>query len=71
MEQVVDLRGLIRRIGWVIKILEAQVGHFILGCKCPVSPGIVVEEDLSGELPVKFSLKYLSIPATEMDNTPL
>ena len=27
----------IRRIGWVIKTLEAQVGHYPLGCKWPVS----------------------------------
>jgi hypothetical protein len=36
-EQVVVRRGQIRRIGWVIKKLEAQVGQFLLGCKCPVS----------------------------------
>jgi hypothetical protein len=28
----------------VIKTLEAQVGQFLLGCKCPVSRGIVVQE---------------------------
>ena len=43
--------GQIHRIGWVIKTLEAQVGQFLLGCKCPVSRGIVVqEEDLLGGL---------------------
>jgi hypothetical protein len=26
-----------RTIGWVIKKLEAQVGQFLLGCKCPVA----------------------------------
>jgi len=41
-EQVVVQQGQIRRIGWVIKTLEAQVGQFLLGCKCPVSRGIVV-----------------------------
>jgi len=41
---VVVRRGQIRRIGWVIKTLEAQVGQFLLGCKCPVSRGIVVQE---------------------------
>ena len=52
-EQVVVRWGQIRRIGWVIKILEAQVGQFLLGCKCPVSRGIVVQEqDLLGDLPV-------------------
>ena len=30
-EQVVFRRGQIRRIGWVIKTLEAQVGQFLLG----------------------------------------
>ena len=25
------------RTGWVIKKLKAQVGQFLLGCKCPVS----------------------------------
>ena len=43
-EQMVVQWGQIRRIGWVIKTLEAQVGQFILGCKCPVSRGIVVQE---------------------------
>ena len=43
-EQVVVRRGQIRRIGWVIKTLEAKVGQFILGCKCLVSRGIVVQE---------------------------
>jgi len=43
-EQVVVRRGQIRRIWWVIKTLEAQLGQFLLGCKCPVSRGIVVQE---------------------------
>jgi len=43
-EQVVVRRDQIRRIGWVIKTLEAQVGQFLLGCKCPVSRAIVVQE---------------------------
>jgi hypothetical protein len=38
-EQVVVQCGQIRRIGWVIKTLEAQVGQFLLGCKCPFEPG--------------------------------
>ena len=42
-EQVVVRRGQIRRIGWVIKTLEDQVGQFLLGCMCPVSRGIVVQ----------------------------
>ena len=32
-EQVVVRRGQIRRIGWVIKTLEAQVGQFLLSCR--------------------------------------
>ena len=43
-EQVVVRRGQIRRRGWVIKTLKAQVGQFLLGCKCPVCRGIVVQE---------------------------
>jgi len=30
--------------GCVIKTLETQAGQFLLGCKCPVSRGIVVQE---------------------------
>jgi len=43
-EKVVVRRGQIRRIGWVIKTLEAQLGQLLLGCKCLVSRGIVVQE---------------------------
>ena len=57
-EQAVARRGQIRRIGWVIKTLEAQVGQFLLGFKCPVSRGIVVQEqDPLGELPAAFFLQ--------------
>jgi len=57
-EQVVVRRGKIRRIGWVIKKLEAQVGLFLLGCKCEVSRCIVVrEQDQLGELPATFFLQ--------------
>ena len=57
-EQVVVRRGQIRRIGWVIKTLEAQVGQFLVGCKCPVSRGIVVQEqDPLGDLPAAFFLQ--------------
>jgi len=39
----------------VIKTLEAQVGQFLLGCKCPLSRGIVVQEqDPLGELLAAF-----------------
>ena len=51
-EQVVVRRGQIRRIWWVIKTLEAQIGQFLLGCKCPVNHGIVVQEQHPlGDLP--------------------
>jgi len=44
--------------GWVIKTLEAQVGQFLLGCKCLVSWGIVMQEqDHFGDLPKAFSLQ--------------
>jgi len=57
-EQVVVRRGRIRRIGWVIKTLGAQVGQFLLGCKCPVSRDIVVQEqDHLGDFPDAFFLQ--------------
>ena len=56
-EQVVVRRGLIRRIGWVIKTLEAQVGQILLGCKCRVSRGIIVQEQRPLDLPVAFFLQ--------------
>jgi len=41
----------------MIKKMEAQVGQFLLGCMCPVSRGIVVqEEDYLGDLPASFLL---------------
>ena len=59
-EQVVVRRGQIRRIGWVIKTLEAQVDQFLLGYKCPVSRGIVVQEqDTLGELTAAFFLQNI------------
>ena len=66
-EQVVVRRGQIRRIGWMIKILEAQVGQFLLGCKCPVSRGIVVkEQDPLVTFPWRFSFK-MSFSCTSKD----
>jgi len=42
----------------VIRILEAQVGQFLLGCKYPMSWGIVVQEqDSLGDLPAAFFLQ--------------
>jgi len=56
--RVVVRRGQIRRIGLVIKALEAQVVQFLLGCKCPVSRGIVMQEqDPLGDLPAAFFLQ--------------
>ena len=43
-DQVLVRRGQIQRIGWVIKTWEDQVGHFLLGCECPVSRDIVAQE---------------------------
>jgi len=58
MEQVAGRWGQIRRIGWVMKTLEAQVGQFLAGCKCPVSGGIVVQEqDTLGDVPAAFFLQ--------------
>ena len=58
MGQVVVRGGHVRRIGWVIKTLEAQIGQFLLGCKCPVSQGIVVQkQDPFGDLPAAFLLQ--------------
>ena len=71
-EQVVVWWGQIWRIGWVIKTLEAQVGQFLLCCKCLVSRGIVVQEqDLLGDLPAArvFPSKYPSIAPAEISNT--
>ena len=40
----------------MIKTLEAQLGQFLLGCKCPVSRGTVVQEQESlGDIPRRFS----------------
>ena len=48
----------IRRAGWVVKKIEAQVGQFLLGCKCAVSRGIFVpEQDRHFELPAAFFLQ--------------
>jgi len=57
-EQEVVRRGHIRRIGWVIKTLEAKGGQFLLGCKCPVSRGIFVQEqDALDEILAAFFLQ--------------
>jgi len=42
----------------VVKTLEAQGGQFLLGCKCPASRGIVVQEqDRLGEFPRHLILR--------------
>jgi len=67
-EQVVVRRGQIRRTGWVIKTMEAQVGQFLLRCKCPVSRGIVVQEqDPVGDLPAAFFSFKMSFNYTSRD----
>ena len=59
-KKVVVRRGQIRRIGWLIKILEAQEGQVLLGCECPVSRVIVVqEEDPLGDLLAAFFLQNI------------
>ena len=55
---MVVLLGQIRRIGWVIKKMEAQLGQFLLRCKFPLRRGIVVQEqDTLGELSAAFVLQ--------------
>jgi len=57
-EQVVVRRGQIQKMGWVIKTMEAQVIQFLLGCKCLVSRGIVVQKQGPlGEIPAAFFLQ--------------
>ena len=71
-EQVVVRRGQIRRIGWMVNTLDAQVGQFLLVCKCLVSRGIVVQEqDPPGDLPAAgvFPSKRPSLAPAEMSNT--
>ena len=66
-EQVVVRRDQIRRIGWVIKKTQAQEVQFLLGCKCPVSREIVVQEqDHLRELTRRFSFK-MSFNCTSID----
>jgi len=56
-----------RKTVWVIKTLEAQVDQFLLGCKCPVRRGIVVQEqDPLGEIPGAFFFK-MSFNCTSRD----
>ena len=57
-EQVVVRRGQIRRIGWVIKTLEAQAGQFLLSCKDPEIRGIFAQkQEHLGELHAAFFLQ--------------
>jgi len=57
-EQVVVQWGRIWRIGCVIKTLETQVDQFLMGCKCPVSWGIAVQEQGPlVDLPAAFFFK--------------
>ena len=66
-QQVVVRRGQIQRIGWVIKTLEPQVSQFLLGCKCLVSWGIVMQEqDPLVTFPQRFFFK-MSLNCTSRD----
>jgi len=57
-EKAVVRRGQIRRLGWVIRTLEGQVGQFLLGCKFPASRGIVMQEqDDLHDIPVAIFLQ--------------
>ena len=57
-EHVVVRWGQIRCRGWVIKTLEAKVEQYLLGYKCPVSRGIVVQEqDHLDDFPGAFFLQ--------------
>ena len=58
MEQVIVRQGQFQRIGWLIKLMEALVGQFLLDCKCPVSQGIVVQEQHTvGDISAAFFLQ--------------
>jgi len=65
-------RDQIRRIGWMLKTLEAQVGQFLLGCNYPVSRGIVVQEQDPPSWASRGILasKCPSFAPAEMSNTP-
>ena len=57
-EQVAVRRGEIRRIGWTIKVLEAQVSQCLLGFKWPVSRAIFMQEqDTFVKIPGWFFLQ--------------
>jgi len=45
---------------WVIKKLEGNVCQFLSGCKCPVSRGIIMQEqDQCCEIPAAFLLQNI------------
>jgi hypothetical protein len=57
-EQMIVRRDQVRKIWWLVKILEAHLRQFLLGCKCPVSRGIVVQDqDTIYDLPPAFFLQ--------------
>jgi hypothetical protein len=57
-KQVVVRWGRIRIIGWEIKTLKAESAQFLLGCQCPVTRGIVVQEqDTFGEFTAALLLQ--------------
>jgi len=61
-EQMVVRWGQVRRIGWVIKTLESQVGQFLLSRKCTVSQGIFVQEyNPLGDLPAAWAFSLQNV----------
>ena len=66
-EQVVVRLSHIRRLGWVIKTLEARVGQFLLGCKCPVSRCIVYKNKTSLVKFLRCFLFKISFNCTSKD----
>ena len=69
-KQVVVRRGQIRRIGWVIKALEAQVGQFLWVASARWAGGLSCKNKTPlVTLPRHFSFKHLSFAPAEMSNT--
>jgi hypothetical protein len=62
--QAVVRWGQTRRIGWVIKTLEAQVCQALLGCKCPVSLSL---HGRAKDLPALLYWAY-QLPVKKWDN---
>ena len=71
-EQVVVRRRQIRRIGWVIKTFEVQVGHLISGLQVPGEPGRCRERTRPHRWISRgvFPTKCPSLAPAEMSNNP-